>query len=145
MRTLPSVFTAVAAAALWLSFLSAQVPLRADEPGTIVLRGKVTSAEEGAMEGVLVSARADGSPITTTVVSDSQGRYAFPAARLAPGHYALRIRAVGYDLQGPKAVDIGAAPATADVTLRKTTNLASQLTDAEWLASIPGTEVQKKQ
>ena len=145
MRTVPYVFTAVATAALSLLLVSAQIRLRADEPGTMALSGTVTSAEESAMEGVLVSARADGSPITTTVVSDSQGRYGFPAARLAPGHYAIRIRAVGYDLQGPKAVDVGATPATADLTLRKTTTLASQLTDAEWLASIPGTEAQKKQ
>src|SRR5439155_20372653 len=34
---------------------------------------------------------------------------------------------------------------TADLNLRKTNNLASQLTDAEWLASLPGTEDQKKQ
>ncbi len=145
VRTAPCVFTAVAVAGLSLFSLTAQVPVRADEPGSIGLSGKVTSADEGAMEGVLVSVRADGSTITTTVVSDSQGKYGVPAARLAPGHYALRIRAAGYDLQGPKAVDVGTAPATADLTLRKTKNLASQLTDAEWLASIPGTEAQKKQ
>jgi len=145
MRAPRSLFTAAAAAAVALAWLWAQVPLRADDPATSALSGKVASAEEGAMEGVLVSARMDGSTITTTVVSDAQGRYRFPAARLAPGRYALRIRAVGYDLQGPKAVDVGTAPATADLTLRKTKILASQLTDAEWLASIPGTEAQKKQ
>jgi virginiamycin B lyase len=45
------------------------------------LTGLVSSGEEGAMEGVLVSAKREGSTITTTVVTDAQGRYSFPAAR----------------------------------------------------------------
>ena len=66
------------------------------------LTGHVTSAEEGAMEGVLVSAKKAGSTITITVVSDAQGRYSFPAGKLEPGQYALSIRAVGYDLDNAK-------------------------------------------
>ena len=34
--------------------------------------------------------------------------------------------------------------ATADIKLRPTKNLAKQLTNAEWLASFPGTDTQKK-
>ena len=109
------------------------------------LSGHVRSAEEGAMEGVLVSAHRDGSNITVTVVTDTEGRYAFPAARLAPGHYTLAIRAVGYDLAGPNAADIAAnTPATADLTLRKTADLAAQLTNAEWMESLPGGADQKQ-
>ncbi len=59
------------------------------------LSGSVSSAEEGAMEGVLVSAQKDGSPIIVTVVSDEHGGFRFPDGRLSPGHYTLRIRAVG--------------------------------------------------
>jgi virginiamycin B lyase len=113
-----------------------------DQPAA--LSGQVTSAGEGPMEGVLVSAKASGSTITTTVVTDAQGRYRFPRARLEPGQYALRIRAVGYDLDGPGTADITAEKtATADLKLRKTANLAMQLTNSEWLASFPGTEEQK--
>ncbi len=36
------------------------------------------------------------------------------------------------------------ATTTADLQLRKTENLSAQLTNAEWLASMPGTEAQKK-
>ena len=43
------------------------------------LSGLVSSSEEGAMEGVLVSAKKEGSTITTTVVTDEQGRYGFPS------------------------------------------------------------------
>src|SRR5262245_16623529 len=66
------------------------------------LTGQVTSSDEGAMEGVLVSAQQLGSPITVTVVSDHAGQFAFPPAKLRPGRYALRIRAVGYDLESPQ-------------------------------------------
>jgi streptogramin lyase len=112
-----------------------------DQPA---LTGVVRSAEEGPMEGVLVSAKAAGSTITVTVVSDQNGRYSFPPDRLPPGSYTLRTRAVGYDLDGQKSADIAVEQTTtADLTLRKTKNLASQLTNAEWLASMPGSEAQK--
>ena len=62
----------------------------------VALTGQVTSAAEGAMEGVLVNAKKG--TITITVVSDAQGRYSFPARKLSPGQYALSIRAIGYDL-----------------------------------------------
>jgi streptogramin lyase len=109
------------------------------------LSGKVT-ADQAALEGVLVSAKKDGSNITITVVSDKDGRYSFPAARLEPGQYAMRIRAVGFDLDNTKPVTVSAGKtATADLTLRKTEDPASQLSNAEWMASIPGTDAQKGQ
>src|SRR5580692_7370871 len=91
------------------------------------LAGKVTAGQE-ALEGVLVSAKKNGSTITVTVVSDKDGRYSFPAARLEPGQYSLRIRATGYDLDGPDQVLV--APdktATADLALRKTGDISTQL------------------
>ena len=48
------------------------------------LTGQVTSAEEGPMEGVLVSAKRAGSTITVTVATDAAGRYSFPAWKLEP-------------------------------------------------------------
>jgi len=108
------------------------------------LSGHVTSAEEGAMEGVLVSAKRIGSTITITVISDQQGRYGFPAAKMPPGKYFLSIRAVGYDVDGKGTVDIAPQQAaTADLKLRKTKDIATQLTNAEWMISAPGTEAQK--
>jgi virginiamycin B lyase len=117
----------------------------AAQPVSPALTGKV-SAGEGPLEGVLVSAKKTGSTVTTTVVSDKDGRYSFPAARLEPGSYALRIRAVGYELEGPDQVAVVAdKTATADLALRKAQDIASQLTNAEWLASMPGTDAQKGQ
>jgi streptogramin lyase len=103
------------------------------------LTGQVTSAQEGAMEGVLVSAKKAGSTITTTVVSNDKGQYSFPADRLEGGHYTITIRAAGYDLDGAKAIDIAAgAPSTADLKLVKARNIAQQMTNADWLISAPG-------
>ena len=118
------------------------LPARAQTPPA--LTGQVTSGEEGPMEGVLVSAKKAGSTVTITVVSDAQGNYSFPAAKLEPGQYSLRIRAVGYDLDRPASVDVAAQqPARYDLKLRKTEDLAAQLSNAEWLASFPGTDQQK--
>ena len=117
-------------------------PARAQTPAA--LTGQVTSGEEGPMEGVLVSAKKAGSTVTISVVSDAQGNYSFPAAKLEPGQYSLRIRAVGYDLDRPASVDLAAQqPAKYDLKLRKTEDLAAQLSNAEWLASFPGTDQQK--
>ena len=110
----------------------------------VALTGLVRSAEEGPMEGVLVSARRAGSPMTVTVVSNAEGRYRFPATQLAPGPYSLRIRAVGYDLESPTSVEVDAGhPTTADLKLRKAKDVAAELSNAEWLASMPGAEPQK--
>jgi virginiamycin B lyase len=109
------------------------------------LTGQVTSAEEGPMEGVLVSAKKDGTTITISVVSDQKGEYSFPADRLDAGHYTIAIRAGGYNLDGSKAVDIAGGGAKADIKLVKTKNLVNQLTNAEWLLSAPGPENVKTQ
>jgi streptogramin lyase len=108
------------------------------------LTGSVSSTAEGAMEGVLVSAQKDGSPITVTVVSDSGGRFRFPDGRLQPGRYTLRIRATGYELDTPQTADLGAAPADVAIKLRKAADLAAQLTNSEWFTSMPGTAEQKR-
>jgi streptogramin lyase len=102
------------------------------------LSGQVSSEAEGMMEGVLVSAKKDGSTVTTTVVSNEKGAFSFPAGRLEPGKYTITIRAAGYTLAGPKSVDVTAAGTTADVKLNKVRSVATQLSNGEWLASIPG-------
>src|ERR1700730_7374667 len=108
------------------------------------LTGKVTSAEEGAMEGVLVTAKKAGSTIAITVVTDKDGHYSFPASRLEPGNYAIKIRAIGYDLDGNDHAQVAADKATnVDLKLTKTRNLSAQLTNAEWMQSMPGTPQQK--
>jgi virginiamycin B lyase len=116
----------------------------ADPLGPAALAGQVMSQEEGPMEGVVVSAKKDGSTITVSVLTDDKGHYSFPASRLEPGHYTLKIRAVGYNLEAPAAADLAASkPTMADLKLVKAKNLIPQLTNAEWLMSMPGTDDQK--
>src|SRR3954466_9867241 len=106
---------------------------------TAALAGQVSSAKEGAMEGVVVSARKDGATMTISVVTDNKGHYSFPAAKLEPGHYTLKIRATGYDLDGAPAADVKqGATTTADLKLSPTKNLQLQLANAELLGSAPG-------
>ena len=107
-------------ARLWLlaSAASLLVVLPLGGPTTLAqsqaaLTGVVSSAEEPAMEGVL-------------------------------GTYAVSIRAIGFDLASEATVSIAASgTTTANLTLRKAHNLASQLTNSEWLASFPGTDQQR--
>ena len=109
-----------------LSLISPDV--RADERAPAALTGQVTSDAEGAMEGVVVTARKDGSIVSTSVTTDAKGRYAFPESRLEPGHYAIAIRAVGYDLDAPANANVIAErTSTLDLKLDKTRDLASQL------------------
>ena len=143
MRTTRSLLMAIlTVAAILCATEYAQTETQAQTPAT--LTGQVISTEEGPMEGVLVTAKESGSTVAVTVVSDDQGHYRIPSTKLETGHYAITIRAIGYDLDGPTTVDIRAEKqSTLDLKLHKTANLAMQLTNAEWLESMPGPPQQK--
>jgi len=118
--------------------------LIAQASDSVALSGVISSQQEGLMEGVVVSARRDGANFTVSVVSDAKGKYSFPRTHLEPGKYALTIRAVGYDLNGPGSVTIAEGKTSnADLKLEKTKDLASQLSSLEWAMSVPGTPEQK--
>jgi virginiamycin B lyase len=137
METLKMRWTLTAAA---LVLLLAPLPATAQ---TAALTGTVSSSQESKMEGVVVSAKKG--IVTVSVTSNDKGEFRFPADRLTPGEYALSIRAVGYVLDGPKTVTITAGKAaTIDVKLAKTKNVAAQLTNLEWMLSVPGSEEQKR-
>ena len=136
-RTITTLLSAVAAAAL------IQVASASAQTGAAIT-GTVSSAQEGAMEGVIVTAKHDGAHMSISVVSDDKGHYAFPADRLEPGHYNIKIRAIGYIPTGRMAADVASGKtASVDLKLNKTDNIAAQMTSAEWLASMPGTDDQK--
>ena len=97
------------------------------------------------MEGVLVSAKKTGSNITITVVSDHDGRFTFPAAKVGAGRYALSIRATGYLLEGPATAEVAAQKnAPIEIRLRKLQEFSAQLTNTEWFMSMPGSADQKR-
>ena len=92
MRNALLASTAVTAAIL----LQFGVAAPALAQSTAALAGKVSSAGEPVMEGVVVSAKKDGSTITVSVVTDDKGQYSFPApgiTRLAPAPSAMTLTA----------------------------------------------------
>ena len=127
-----------------LTACSPDVPVESSTVDTSALTGKVTSQAEGAMEGVIVSAKRKGSMMTVSVVSDAQGQYSFPKDRLEPGSYTVSMRAVGYDLTNPGPVELTAEPAHLDLQLTTTNNLSAQLTNTEWMISAPGSFEEKQ-
>jgi len=136
---------------LFIMFMSIGLALLASAPKpawaaeAAGLTGIVSSEVDGPMEGVLVSAKGASGTMTVTVVSSSDGRFSFPASRLAPGQYRLAIRAVGYEAANPEMIaTIGSEKTVMNIKLKKTSDLAAQLTDVEWLMSIPGTYEQKQ-
>ena len=132
--------TSVALIALSLGSQPVFAQVAADAPA---ISGKVSAANKAAMEGVVVSAKKG--IVTVSVTSNSKGEFSFPASKIGAGEYAISVRAVGYNLDGPKKINVESGKASAlDVKLVKTRNLASQLTNLEWMLSAPGTDDQKR-
>jgi streptogramin lyase len=124
------------------TLLALAVPMLGAEAQTAgALAGRVSSVAEGPMEGVIVSAKRDGSTKTVSVVSRANGDYSFPRERLEPGRYALSVRAVHYVLANRgQVVEVAAdEPTQVNLELRAANplELALQLTDPEWFASYP--------
>ena len=135
-------FSAVALTVALL--VGAASALHAQPSAAVALSGRVSSAAEGPMEGVLVTVRRAGASFSTTVVSQAGGTYRFPASYVAPGTYTVAIRASGYVLARPSNVVIPAgAAAHADLRLNPTGDLEDQLSNGDWMASLPGTTKQK--
>ena len=70
-----------------------------------LLTGSITSASGQKLEGVLVSAKKEGSTITTSVYTDQNGEYFFPA--MADGKYDVWAQTLGFKT-GKGAVDLSA-------------------------------------
>src|SRR5450759_1623004 len=75
-------------------------------PSGALLTGTVTSDSGEKMSGVVVSAQAEGKLIITSVYTDEQGHYYFPA--LDGGAYNVWAQAVGYET-GKSHVDLNTA------------------------------------
>src|SRR5258708_13679195 len=94
-RRLLSILTLGSAVILFQATLQ---PAAAENRAAAALTGQVASEAEGAMEGVVVSAKKEGSTVTVSVISDAQGRYSFPPDPLSAAKHKIKIRAVRYDL-----------------------------------------------
>jgi streptogramin lyase len=110
----------LASAALMITSFTAQ----ADQ----LLAGAITSASGQKLEGVTVSARRDGTTITTSVYTDQDGYYYFPA--LPDGKYQVWAQALGFET----------AKGAVDLTATRKHNIALKpMTDREaMIRQLPG-------
>ena len=67
--------------ALTAGMVAASLSIFAAHAQAPALTGQVSSAAEGPMEGVVVSAKRNGSMLTISVVSDNSGKFSFPPPR----------------------------------------------------------------
>src|ERR1039457_6408276 len=99
--------------------------------GSALLTGAVKSASGEKMAGVTVSAKAEGSTITTTVFTDEQGNYYFPA--MERGKYAVWAQADTYETaRGDAEIT---ATVHQDFVLKPMKDFERQLTGDQILAS----------
>ena len=110
--------------------LTGQVASSADVPltGTVSSDGKL-------LEGVAVSARADGRTFTTTVYTNAQGKYFFPP--LDPGQYKMWAQAIGYDAERADLEVAAGKEVRQDFSLQPLSDFSRQLSGTEWMASLP--------
>jgi streptogramin lyase len=95
-----------------------------------LLTGTVTAASGEKMGGVLISAKAEGSTITTSVYTDESGSYYFPA--LPDGQYRLWAQALKFETA--KANAALAKTAHQDFTLKPMQD------QQDWIRQLPGDE-----
>jgi hypothetical protein len=145
--------TGVAMAAVAAVLSSASLaPANADNRLAGGPSGVVKSSKGELLEGMMVQLIAKKSAVRTTVYSDANGRYEFPA--LDAGAYALRIaQPREFKPFVREAIEIKGAAALPDITLDYVTEsdvlpptpeIAAQMTGSEWLLSLSGTGEQKK-
>ncbi len=112
--------------AAWAGMMFVSITAYADA----LLTGTVTSSAGEELGGVTVSAKAEKSPITTTVFTDKTGNYYFPP--LQNGKYRLWAQALTYQT------------AKANVELKKITRrnfvLQPMKNQEDWIRQLPGDE-----
>src|SRR5262245_34190950 len=123
----------LASATAVITGLAATSVAQADDQ---LLRGTIVSASGEKLGGVTVSARLEGSTITTSVYTDETGNYYFPP--LAAGKYQVWAQALGFEISKGE-VDL-AAPKQQNLTLAAMTDPERrwrQLPGELMVASLP--------
>jgi len=105
--------------------------------GAAVIRGTIKSADGSPMEGVAVSARSSNQSWTTSVFSDRQGQYYFPA--LDAGEYRVWAQAVGFEA-AKATLTLGSGRVDQNLSLTPNKDIAQtwmQMSGTEMLQSLP--------
>ena len=122
-----------------LQVAGATAPAGAQSAAPTPLAGIITAPTGDPMPGVAVSARAEGTPITTSVFTDDAGRYYFPplAPPLEGGRYRVWAQAVGYETASADVVLDPGRRMAHDFTLAAAADFTHQLSGVEWLDVLP--------
>ena len=133
-------------AALAILFLTGTM-VSATRAADQVLTGAIASSSGQKLEGVTVSAKMEGSTITTSVYTDENGAYFFPA--MPPGKYNVWAQTLGFET-AKSSVDL-AAGKHQDFTLlpitdaeRRYRQLPSELATAALPEATPQDALMKK-
>jgi len=114
-----------------------QMPPAAQSGTAGAIQGSIKSADGAPMEGVIVSARAAGKSFTTSVLTDRQGTYTFPA--LDGGQYMVWAQAVGFEA-GRADLTLASGRAARNFTLapiKDVSRIVKQMSGVEYLQSLP--------
>ena len=95
-------------ASRWLAVL-ALAPVFGSSAYAATISGTVKGPDGSSFRGAFVQAQHSGTKITTSVLSDRQGRYRIE--NLPAGTYQLRVRAIGYDAAARSGLSLGAEQA----------------------------------
>src|SRR5207247_8388856 len=101
---------------------------------SVELTGTVKDAGGKPLEGVAVSARTEGSSITTSVWTNQNGAYAFPA--LEAGRYRVWAQAIGFDRPVADATVTPGHGTRQDFILKAVEIIPRSLSTAEWMQSL---------
>lgn len=82
--------------------LTASESTEANGSPPFALTGQVSSQKEGAMEGVVVGAKKEGSTVTVNVTTDEKGRYSFPQRNCRRDVTSLRYALLATILTVPR-------------------------------------------
>jgi streptogramin lyase len=115
-------------AVVWSARASGQVP------AGVLLAGSITGPSGEKMEGVIVSARAEGKSFTTSVYTDAGGEYYFPP--MEPGKYKVWAQAVSFEA-GRGDVSLGGTAVRQDFALKSMKDFEAQLPGDRWVHALP--------
>ena len=114
--------------------------------------GIVKTSADLPIGGLMVQLISDSTSVRTTVYTDPLGRYEFP--KLDTGQYTLRLaRPIEFHNYSRRNVRIDGSTALADIVVDRvstsefvppTPDILPQLSEAEWLANLPGTAQEKQ-
>src|SRR5271166_6418922 len=118
-------------ALMLFALVATLAPAALAAPDGSILAGTVKSAAGARMSGVTVSAKLENATITTSVFTDEEGSYYFPA--MGSGRYLVWAQADGFDT-ARSSVDLTSTKHE-DFVLTPTKDVAKQLTGDQMLAS----------